>query len=71
MDVYRVPATPEASAGGAVTEPAGGIAAWLGKGLAGAANLGEKGMDLLSSVIDRFREADGLGYDNDGDSTEN
>jgi hypothetical protein len=71
MDSYGVPVRPDAAAGGVGSEPVAGVAAWLGKGLAGAANLGEKGMDLLSSVIDRFREADGLGYDNEGDSTEN
>jgi hypothetical protein len=71
MDVYGVPVKPEAAAGGVGSESVAGLGTWLGKGLAGAANLGEKGMDLLSSVIDRFREADGLGYDNEGDSTEN
>ncbi|HEY8165933.1 MAG TPA: hypothetical protein VIF83_10320 [Gemmatimonadaceae bacterium] len=71
MDVYRVPVAPEAAAGGVAAESVSGLGAWLGKGLAGAANLGEKGMDLLNSMIDRFREADGLGYDNEGDSTEN
>lgn len=71
MDVYGGPVTPETAAGGVGSEPVSGIGAWLGKGLAGAAFLGEKGMDLLSSVIDRFREADGLGYDNEGDTTEN
>jgi hypothetical protein len=47
------------------------LGAWFGRGWNGAATLGEKGMDFVSNVLDRFREADGLGYDNEGDQNDN
>ena len=71
MEVYGVPVTPETQGAGAAPETRLDLGAWFGRGWNGAAALGEKGMDLLGSVLDRFREADGLGYDNEGDQNDN
>ncbi len=71
MERYGVPATPEAQAGGVSTSPRIDVGAWFGRGWNGAATLGEKGMDFVGNVLDRFREADGLGYDNEGDQNDN
>jgi hypothetical protein len=71
MEMYGVPVTPEPQAGGAGTDARVDLGAWFGRGWNGAATLGEKGMDFVSNVLDRFREADGLGYDNEGDQNDN
>lgn len=71
MEMYGVPAPPEPKAAGAAPDARLDLGVWFGRGWNGAAALGEKGMDLLGSVLDRFREADGLGYDNEGDQNDN
>ncbi len=72
MEVYGVPASPEIQAGGGADgqEDALDLGAWFQKGWTGVGSIGEKGADFLAGVFDRFREADALGYDNDGDQTE-
>jgi hypothetical protein len=71
MEMYGVPVTPEVKAGGAGADSRLDLGAWFGRGINGVAALGEKGMDVVSSILDRFREADGLGYDNEGDQNDN
>jgi hypothetical protein len=71
MEVLGVPVTPDAKAAGAVPDSPLDLGAWFGRGWKGAAALGEKGMDLLASMVEKFREADGLGYDNEGDQNDN
>jgi len=71
MEMYGVPVTPETQAAGAAPDTRLDLGAWFGRGWNGASALGEKGMDLLSSMLDRVREADGLGYDNEGDQNDN
>jgi hypothetical protein len=71
MEMYGVPVSPEPQAGGAGSDARVDLGAWFGRGWNGAATLGEKGMDFVSNVLDRFREADGLGYDNEGDQNDN
>jgi hypothetical protein len=72
MELYGVPATPDIQAGAQeVTEDALNLGAWFQKGWNGAASIGEKGADLVAGMFDRLLEADGLGYDSEGDQTEN
>jgi hypothetical protein len=71
MEVLGVPVTPDAKAAGAIPDSRLDLGAWFGRGWNGAAALGEKGMDLLASMVEKFREADGLGYDNEGDQNDN
>ena len=71
MEMYGVPVTPETQATGGAPDTRLDLGAWFGRGWNGASALGEKGMDLLSNMLDRFREADGLGYDNEGDQNDN
>jgi hypothetical protein len=71
MEMYGVPVAPEAQGGGAGPDTRLDLGAWFGRGWNGAAAIGEKGMDFVSNVLDRFREADGLGYDNEGDQNDN
>jgi len=71
MEVLGVPATPDVKAAGAIPDSRLDLGAWFGRGWNGAAALGEKGMDLLASMVEKFREADGLGYDNEGDQNDN
>jgi hypothetical protein len=71
MEMYGVPVTPEVKAGGAGADSRLDLGAWFGRGINGVAALGEKGMDVVSNILDRFREADGLGYDNEGDQNDN
>jgi hypothetical protein len=59
MEMYGVPAPPEPQASGAAPDTRLDLGGWFGRGWNGTAALGEKGMDLLGSVLDRFREADG------------
>ena len=72
MELYGVPASPDARAGGDTEgEDTLNLGAWFQKGWTGVGNLGEKGADFVAGIFDRFREADALGYDNEGDQTEN
>jgi hypothetical protein len=72
MELYRVPATPDPQVGAAeVAEDTLNLGAWFQKGWNSAASIGEKGADLVAGMFDRLLEADGLGYDNEGDQTEN
>ncbi len=73
MELYGVPATPDTQVGGqeVVGEDALNLGAWFQKGWNSATSIGEKGADLVAGMFDRLLEADGLGYDNDGDQTEN
>ena len=71
MEMYGVPVTPEVKGGGPSPDARLDLGAWFGRGWNGASALGEKGMDFVSNILDRFREADGLGYDNEGDQNDN
>jgi len=72
MEFLGVPATPEAQAGsGTEREDVLNLGAWFQKGWTGVGSIGEKGADFVAGIFDRFREADALGYDNEGDQTEN
>lgn len=73
MELIGVPASPDVQAGGGTegTEEALNLGAWFQKGWTSAGNVGEKGADFVAGIFDRFREADALGYDNEGDSSEN
>ena len=73
MEVFGVPASPDpqAGAGADETEDVLNLGAWFQKGWSGVGSMSEKGADFVSGIFDRFREADALGYDNEGDQTEN
>lgn len=71
MEAHGVPVTPDVKAAGTSSESALNVGAWFERGWSGAAGVGEKGMDMVSSFLDRFREAEALGYDNEGDQSEN
>lgn len=72
MELSGVPARRDPQVGGAEGAEDGLIfGAWFQKGWTSAGSIGEKGADFVSGMFDRFREADALGYDNDGDQTEN
>ncbi len=71
MEVFGVPVKPEPQAAGNVSDARLDLGAWFGRGWNGASALGEKGMEMLTGMLDRFREADGLGYDNEGDQNDN
>ena len=69
MKLHGVPASPDAQAGGGTEgKDTLNLGAWYQRGSAGA---GEEGAEFTAGIFDRFREADALGYDNDGDQTEN
>jgi hypothetical protein len=72
MELFGVPATPDAQAGGAErAEDVLNLGAWFQKGWTTAGSIGEKGADFVAGIFDRFREADALAYDdNEGDQTE-
>ena len=74
MKSIGVPASPDVQAGGGRggegTEEALNLGAWFQKGWNGAGNMGERSADFMAGIFDRFREADALGYDNEGDQTE-
>lgn len=73
MERFGVPATPDAQAGG--TDGADDVlnlGAWFQKGWTTAGSIGEKSADFVAGILDRFREADALAFDdNEGDQTEN
>ena len=72
MELFGVPHKPDVPAGGADrAEDVLNLGAWFQKGWTGVGYIGEKGADFLAGIFDRFREADALGYDNEGDQTEN
>ncbi len=72
MELFGVPPRPDAQAGGGTDgEDTLNLGAWFQKGWNGVGSIGEKGADFVAGMFDRFREADALGYDNDGDETEN
>ncbi len=72
MELYGVPATPDSPVGAQdVAQDVVHLSSWFQKGWNSAASVGEKGADLVAGMFDRLLEADGLGYDNDGDQTEN
>ena len=71
MELYGVPAPPDNQADGGTGEDTLNLGAWFQKGWTGVGNIGEKGADFVAGIFDRFREADALGYDNEGDQTEN
>ncbi|HEX6575051.1 MAG TPA: hypothetical protein VF042_08755 [Gemmatimonadaceae bacterium] len=72
MELFGVPATPDAQAGGTErAEDVLNLGAWFQKGWDTAGSIGEKGADFVAGIFDRFREADALAYDNEGDSNEN
>jgi hypothetical protein len=71
MELYGVPSPSDNQAGGGTGEDTLNLGAWFQKGWTGVGNIGEKGADFVAGIFDRFREADALGYDNEGDQTEN
>jgi hypothetical protein len=71
MEPFGVPARPDAQGAGAVPDTRMDLGAWFGRGWNGAQALGEKGMEWLGGMLEKFREADGLGYDNEGDQNDN
>lgn len=72
MELFGVPYTPDAQAGGAErAEDVLNLGAWFQKGWTTAGSIGERSADFVAGIFDRFREADALAYDNEGDSNEN
>lgn len=72
MELFGVPHTPDAQAGGAErAEDALNLGAWFQKGWTTAGSIGERSADFVAGIFDRFREADALAYDNEGESNEN
>lgn len=72
MELFGVPHTPDAQAGGAErAEDVLNLGAWFQKGWTTAGSIGERSADFVAGIFDRFREADALAYDNEGDSNEN
>ena len=72
MELFGVPHTPDAQAGGAErAEDVLNLGAWFQKGWTTAGSIGERSADFVAGIFDRFREADALAYDNEGESNEN
>ena len=72
MELFGVPHTPDAQAGGAErAEDVLNLGAWFQKGWTTAGSIGERSTDFVAGIFDRFREADALAYDNEGESNEN
>src|SRR5688500_12618275 len=72
MELFGVPARRDPQPGGTEgAEDVLNLGAWFQKGWTQAGSIGEKSAEFVSGMFDRFREADALGYDNDGDQTEN
>ena len=72
MEFLGVPRRPDTQAGqGTDGEDVLNLGAWFQKGWTGVGSIGEKSADFVAGIFDRFREADALGYDNEGDQTEN
>jgi hypothetical protein len=72
MELFGVPATPDAQAGGTErAEEVLNLGAWFQKGWTTAGSIGERSADFVAGIFDRFREADALAYDNEGENSEN
>ena len=72
MELYGVPATPDIKASGSeAPEDVLNLGAWFQKSWNVAGNIGEKSAEFVAGIFDRFREADALGFDSEGDQTEN
>ena len=72
MELYGVPAMPDVPAGGSeAPEDVLNLSAWFQKSWNTAGSIGEKGAEFVAGIFERFREADALAFDNEGDQTEN
>lgn len=72
MELFGVPHKPDVPAGGADrAEDVLNLGAWFQKGWTTAGSIGERSADFVAGIFDRFREADALAYDNEGESNEN
>ncbi len=74
MEMFGVPGVPDPQVGAGTDGPEDvlNLGAWFQKGWTSASSVGERSADLVAGILDRFREADALGYDdNEGDQTEN
>jgi hypothetical protein len=72
MELFGVPATPDAQAGGTErAEEVLNLGAWFQKGWTTAGSIGERSADFVEGIFDRFREAEALAYDNEGENSEN
>ena len=73
MELYGVPTTPDVTKAGGSEAPEDvlNLGAWFQRGWNTAGSIGEKGAEFVAGIFDRFREADALGYDSEGDQTEN
>ena len=72
MELFGAPHTPEVQAGGAErAEDVLNLGAWFQKGWTTAGSIGERSADFVAGIFDRFREADALAYDNEGEQNEN
>lgn len=69
MRVFGVPAVPDTV--GAEGQEGLNLGAWFQKGWTFASGLGDRSSDSVASIIDRFREAESLGFDNEEEQTEN
>ncbi len=72
MELHGVPVAPEPQAGapGSVEETLN-LGAWFQRSWTTATGISGQGADLVGSILNRFREADALAYDNEGDQTDN
>jgi hypothetical protein len=70
MELFGVPGRPDpqAAAGTDGPEDVLNLGAWFQKGWTTAGSIGERSADLVAGIFERFREADALAYDNDGDN---
>jgi hypothetical protein len=72
MELYGVPPTPDVQGGGSeAPEDVLNLGAWFQKSWNIAGNIGERSADFVAGIFDTFREADALGFDSEGDQTEN
>lgn len=72
MELYGVPTIPEVQGGGSeASEDVLNLGAWFQKSWNVAGNIGGKSAEFVAGIFDRFREADALGFDSEGDQTEN
>jgi len=73
MELYGVPAAPDPTAGASGgTEETLNLGAWFQRSWTTATSISGQGAELVSGILDRFREADALGYDNnEGDQNDN
>jgi hypothetical protein len=72
MELYGVPATPETQAGGKdAAEDVLNLGAWFQKSWTGVNSFGERSADFVAGIFDRFREAESLDYDSEGEINEN